>query len=81
VALRAAVLPHLEMPDMHGKSLKDISPSGREPGSEDSFIAQNWTALLKLRNRGQTKVEDGRRLLRLLPPRRMRSYFLFQARV
>ncbi len=57
---------------MHGNSHKNMSPSSREPESED-FVRQYWTALVKLlRNHERTEVAEGRHLLRQMPPRLMR---------
>jgi len=70
-ALRAAVWPHLEMPDDARQLPQNMSPSSREPDSED-FIRRYWTALVKLRNRERTEVAEGRHLLRQMPPRPMR---------
>jgi hypothetical protein len=67
------------MPDHARQLAQDISPSSREPESED-FVRKYWTALVKLRNRESTEVADGRRLLRLPPPRSMRNKIPFPAR-
>jgi hypothetical protein len=67
------------MPDHARQLTHDISPSGREPDSEH-FVRQNWTAIVKLRIRESTEVADGRRLLRLMPPRSMRNEFPNPAR-
>ncbi len=69
-----------EMPEDARQPPQDISSSSRELENE-GFVRPYWTASVNLRNIRETKAEDGRGLLRQMPPRPMRNKYLFLARL